>query len=156
DAQDGENINFATTRGTLYEHNGTACTATPLTGPVVTDTDGVARGCVAATNAGPATLSATTDNATVANRIVEFVATVPDEMNLQASPTTVTTTGQSTITAVVRDAANNLVKNQTVVFTLNDVTGGSLSVGSSVTDSQGRAQTVYTASTTTSAANGVQ
>ena len=56
---------------------------------------------------------------------------------------------------MVRDAAGNLVKNQTVVFTLNDVTGGTLSVGAAVTDSQGRAQTVYTASNTTSANQGV-
>jgi hypothetical protein len=56
----------------------------------------------------------------------------------------------------VRDPAGNLVKNKTVVFTLDDVTGGTLSVGSAVTDSQGRAQTVYTASSTTSATNGVR
>jgi hypothetical protein len=63
--------------------------------------------------------------------------------------------GQSTITAIVRDAQNNLVQNQVVTFQLADVTGGSLSVGSATTDSQGLAQTVYTASTTPSSTNGV-
>src|SRR5690606_34266700 len=58
--------------------------------------------------------------------------------------------------AVVRDVANNLVKNANVSFVLTDVTGGSLSAGSAVTDSQGRASVVYTASDTTSAQNGVR
>ena len=154
-AQVGEDIQFSTTRGTLYQHNGAACTTVPLNGPVTTDGVGEATACVASTNAGPATLSATTDSSTTALRPIEFVATTPASMNLQASPTTVTTAGQSTITAVVRDANNNLVKNKTVVFTLSDVTGGTLTVGSSTTDSQGRAQTIYTASGTTSAASGV-
>lgn len=152
--QAGEDINFSTTRGTLYQYAG-ACTTTPLTTAVTTDGAGQASACVAATNAGPATLSATSSSATTALRLIEFVATTPAAMNLQASPTTITTSGQSTITAVVRDANNNLVKNKTVVFTLNDVTGGTLTVGSATTDSQGRAQTIYTASGTTSAANGV-
>ncbi len=60
------------------------------------------------------------------------------------------------MTAVVRDANNNLVEGQTVTFaTIGDTTGGTLSVASAITDAQGRAQTVYTASTTTSATNGV-
>lgn len=155
-AQSAQDIDFATTRGTLYQYSGGACTTTVLNAAVVTDGSGVARACVAATNAGPATLSASTSTSTVAQRAIEFVATTANTMNLQSSPTTVTTGGQSTITAVVRDPSNNLVKNKTVVFTLNDVTGGTLSVGSAVTDSQGRAQTIYTASGTTSAANGVE
>ena len=84
------------------------------------------------------------------------MATTPTSIDVQPSVFTLSTTQSSTITAVVRDAAGNLVKNQTVTFTLNDVTGGTLSVGSAITDSQGRAQTVYTASNTTSANEGVQ
>ncbi|MBT8131150.1 MAG: hypothetical protein KJO35_02685, partial [Gammaproteobacteria bacterium] len=52
--------------------------------------------------------------------------------------------------------SNNLVKNQTVNFGLDDITGGQLSVASAITDSQGRAQTFYTASNTTSAKDGVK
>jgi hypothetical protein len=74
---------------------------------------------------------------------------------VQANPFTIAPTEQSTITAIVRDANNNPVKNQTVEFQAQDVTGGSLTVGSAVTDSQGRAFTAYTASTTTSGSNGV-
>jgi hypothetical protein len=154
--QANEDINFSTTRGVLYQHNGSACTSTVQTGAVQTNASGTARACIAAGNAGPAIVTATTDDGTTAQRQIEFVADTPDAMNLQASPTSVATSGTSTITAVVRDAANNLVKNQTVVFTLTDTTGGSLSVGTAATDSQGRAQTVYTASSTTSASNGVR
>jgi hypothetical protein len=86
---------------------------------------------------------------------VTFIATNPTAIDLQASPDTVETQGQSTITAIVRDANNNLVEGQSVNFQLADVTGGVLSVGSAITDVQGKAQTVYTASTTSSATNGV-
>jgi hypothetical protein len=56
----------------------------------------------------------------------------------------------------VRDANNNLVQGQTVDFsTVHDITGGTLSVASAQTNSQGEAQTVYTASSTASSSNGV-
>src|SRR5206468_124841 len=48
-----------------------------------------------------------------------------------------------------------LVKNQTVSFTLTDATGGSIFPPSAVTDSFGRASTVYTAGAAPSAQNGV-
>lgn len=86
----------------------------------------------------------------------EFVATNPTVVELQADPTIIGITQQSTLQATVRDPANNLVKNATVNFSLNDVTGGTLSTGSAVTDSQGRASVVYTASDTTSAQDGVR
>jgi len=85
----------------------------------------------------------------------DFIATDPTQIAVQASPSTVAPTAQSTVTAVVRDPANNLVEGKTVTFQLTDVTGGTLSVGSAVTNSQGVAQTVYTAGSQTSAANGV-
>jgi hypothetical protein len=87
---------------------------------------------------------------------VEFVATVPETLELQASPFTVATEGQSSITAIVRDPDGNLVKNQAVNFVLTDFTNGSLSAGQATTNSQGRAQTVYNASSTTSSVDGVR
>jgi len=81
---------------------------------------------------------------------------VPAVLELQADPFTLATNDQSAITAVVRDASGNLVKNQTVVFSLADVTGGSLSVAQARTNSLGRAQTFYNSSSTTSASNGVE
>jgi hypothetical protein len=154
--QVNEDINFSTTRGTLYQHNGSACTTSLLTGAVQTNAQGQARVCIAATNAGPATITAITEDGTTSQRGIEFVATIANSINVQAEPTTVSINGQSIVTAVVRDPSGNLVKNKTVVFTIEDVTGGTLSAGSAVTDSNGRAQTTYTASSTTSAANGVE
>jgi len=139
----GQPVNFSTTRGTVSA------------GTVNTDGAGDATITVTATNAGPAVVTATNGAGTSTQLVVEFVATVPDTLELQANPFTVATQEQSALTAVVRDPAGNLVKNQVVNFTLNDVTGGSLSVAQAVTDSQGRAQTFYTASSTTSASDGV-
>lgn len=139
---DGSVVNFSTTRGTVSAAS--AMTAA-----------GIASITVSATSAGPAVITATNSAGTSTQRVVEFVATMPTEIELQANPFTVGPQEQSTITAIVRDAAGNLVKNQIVDFTLDDVTGGSISVAQDTTDSQGRAHTFYTASTTTSAANGV-
>ena len=74
---------------------------------------------------------------------------------MQASPFTIAPNNQATITATVRDADNNRVKNARVAFSLDDITGGTLSVGSAETDSQGRAQTFYTASDVLSGAQGI-
>ena len=141
-------ITFSTTRGT-FNGSTTATTAT-----ATTDGTGTATVTIAATTAGPAIITAS--SAGVSAQVpVTFVATNPAVIDLQASPSTVPLEGQSTITAIVRDASNNLVEGQTVSFQLTDVTGGQLSVGSAVTDVQGKAQTVYTASGTSSATNGV-
>src|SRR5690606_33876912 len=78
-------------------------------------------------------------------------------VNLQASLGTVGINQSSTLTATVRDANNNLVAGKTVRFeVVTDPTQGSLSVGTAVTDLQGRASTVYHATSTPSALNGVE
>ena len=136
-------ISFAATRGALSG-------ATPTT-----DGAGHASVNISSATAGPAVISATSAGVT-SQLNVDFIATTPASLALQASPATIATLGHSTITAIVRDAQNNLVEGKTVNFTtVNDVTGGTLSLASSVTDDQGKAQTVYTASNTTSAKNGV-
>jgi hypothetical protein len=137
-------IQFATTRGTL-----SAAT-------VNTDGTGSASVTVSANNAGPAVLTAVNPSNTSIQLQIEFVATTPATLELQAEPYTVPTNGQSTLTAIVRDAAGNLVKNKSVNFVLTDTTGGSLSVAQATTNSQGRAQTFYNASSTTSSVDGVQ
>lgn len=143
--QAGQVVSFSTTRGLF----GSAVTTT-----ATTDGSGVAQTTISSTTSGPAviTASATGVNAQLP---VSFIATNPSQISVQTTPSTVAVGGQSTITAIVRDAQNNLVQNQVVTFQLADVTGGSLSVGSATTDSQGLAQTVYTASTTPSSTNGV-
>jgi hypothetical protein len=138
----GQVVTFSTTRGTL-----TATTAT-------TDASGNASVMVSATTAGPGIIAASATGVS-AQRDITFIATNPTQIDVQASPATIATSGQSTITAIVRDPAGNLVDNQTIAFDLTDVTGGSLSVATVVTNSSGIAQTVYTASNTPSTSNGV-
>jgi len=138
----GQVVNFSTTRGTV----------TPTS--IATNASGVATASVTATNAGGGVITATS-GANSTTLPLEFVALTPNSIEAQASSFAIATGQSSTVTAVVRDATGNLVKNQNIDFTLADVTGGTLSVGTAVTDSQGRAQTVYTASSTTSANGGV-
>jgi hypothetical protein len=139
----GQTISLSSTRGTVT--------------PASITTDGVAStfsATVSSANAGFATVRATA-GASSAQLNVEFVAQTAASIDVQSSSFTIAPAEQATITAVVRDPANNLVKNKTVNFSLNDVSGGSLSLASAVTDSNGRAQTVYTAGAGTTANNGV-
>lgn len=139
----GQPVTFATTRGTL-------------SAPTVnTDASGNATVTVSSTTAGGAAVTASGSGAATTQRLLEFIATVPASVSVQASTFTVAPTEQATITAIVRDAANNLVKNATVTFNLTDITGGTLQTASAVTNSQGRAQTVYTAGSTPGPQNGV-
>jgi hypothetical protein len=140
----GQPIDFSTTRGAF---------TSPTTD--LTDGNGDASVTIASSNAGSATISAGNQNGPSTQLTVEFIATVPDNVTVQADPFNVAPNEQSSITAVVRDAAGNLVKNRNVIFELDDTTGGRLSVGSAITDSQGRAQTFYRASSSTSASDGV-
>ncbi len=140
--QVGKTVTFSSTRGTV----------TPAT--AVTDASGVATASITSNTAGPAVISATATNVTT-QVTIDFLATTPASVAVQASPATIPTDGQSTISAIVRDAQNNLVEGKTVNFQLTDNTGGQLSVASGITDNQGKAQTVYTASSTPSASNGV-
>jgi hypothetical protein len=142
-AQAGQTVALSASRGTLSA------------GSVTIGASGTASVTITSTTAGPSVISAT-GNGVTAEVAVEFIATNPTALNLQASPATVVVQAQSTITATVTDPNGNLVEGQVVDFTLTDITGGSLSVASSTTNAQGQATTVYTASTTTSALNGVQ
>lgn len=137
-------VNFSTTRGTLSALSATL------------DGNGRATVNISATTAGPATLTARVGAAgPQAQRSVEFVALTPATIVLQASRFTVGPGEQSTILATVRDAAGNPVKNKVVQFQIEDITGGSLSVGTAITGSAGTAQTVYTGGETISGSGDV-
>jgi len=148
----GKTINISATRGDLS----TNVASIALTGD--------AHFSIQADNAGPVTITVNTDVADgpSAEFTFDFVADIPSSIDLQATPSTVgvNTTGstaeQSTIIAVVRDAQNNLVKGKRVEFTLDDITGGSISPSSAVTDQFGRASTVYTAGASPSSTDGVR
>jgi hypothetical protein len=159
--QVGKTITFATTRGAFGAAGSNPCSSqnasNPTTVTAVTDASGnaTAPAPLCSTIAGPAIVTASATGVS-AQANIDFIATVPSAVALQASPATVPTQGQSTINAIVRDANNNLVEGATVNFTIShDTTSGSLSLASAVTDAQGSAQSVYTAGATTSASNGV-
>jgi Bacterial Ig-like domain (group 1) len=168
-------INFTATRGVFVDPASDTCegeTATNVrTGPS-NNAPGIARVTICSTDVGSAVITASCpdpnpltadpcDDAPTTQIAIEFVATNPTSLILQASPTTLSvnaggsTDQQSIITAIVRDAVGNLVKNQTVNFALADVSGGSIFPASAITDSFGRASTVYTAGTVSSAQDGV-
>jgi hypothetical protein len=143
----GQNINFSTTRGTF---NG----AVNATASGVTNASGQVTVTVQATNAGGGVITASSATATT-SRAVEFVALTAAAIDVQPGTFSLAPSENTTITATVRDSANNLVKNKLVSFGLQDTTGGALSAGTATTDSQGRAQVVYTASSSISGNNGV-
>jgi hypothetical protein len=141
--QAGQTVTFSATRGTL-----SAATA-------VTDAAGNAGVTISSTLSGPSVVSATATGVT-AQASLTFIATTAASLKAQASPASIPTQGTSTITVTVRDAANNLVQDKVINFSITqDSTGGTLSVASATTDGQGQASTAYTASTTTSAKDGV-
>jgi len=152
-------VNMATTRGCIVTGGTTTCAGQPTTSAVQTDASGNATITIVSDNAGGATISGTVAGGTVGTLAVQFIATTAAVIDVQPDVFTLATHGgtpdHSTITAVVRDANNNLVTGATVAFTLNDVTGGTLTLPTAITDQQGRAQTAYNSSSTTSAANGV-
>lgn len=149
--QANKNINFFATRGVLSAPSAT------------TNASGNASVTISSTNAGPAVITAvaTSPGGPSSQLSIEFVATTPASLVLQASRTTLSVNTedssdqQSIVTAIVRDANGNLVKNQDVSFTLTDVSGGSIFPASAQTDSFGRASTVYTAGFASSAQDGV-
>lgn len=148
----GQVVRFTATRGTF------------LTSPaeVTTNGNGEATIGIRSTSSGPSIITATTVGGPEARRELLFVATQAATMTLQAEPAVLSTnlegqnTEQSEITAVIRDPNGNLVKNKLIRFNLTDITGGSLSPASAVTDAFGRASTTYTAGTTSSTTDGIE
>ncbi len=150
----GKLVNFASTRGTV------------VGSPVVTDTTGTAAGVtVSSATSGPATISASGPGGTPAGTIgIVFVAKSASNVTAQAVPGTIQyttgvasqTSNSATISAVVRDSSQNLVKDALVNFNItSDPSGGGLSAASAVTDVSGTASVIYTAGNTSSAQNGV-
>lgn len=151
-----QTLSVGITRGQTFIDN--ACTTATTAANVVTNASGVVSIWIRSSGpngSGLATISATHPSGATDALTVEFVAIAPTRLDLSAEPATVPTNGTATIRAVVRDANNNLVKNQTVSFNLQDPSGGTLSAASQITDSQGRAEVTYTASGTTSARDAV-
>lgn len=146
----GRTVTFSTTRGTL-----SASTAT-------TDANGQASTAVSSTTAGPASIGATAGTSQ-ALLPVTFVANQPATLVLQANPGAVapnqsgSTANQATIQATVRDASGNPVAGSVVNFTaLSDLSNGTISPGSGVTDANGIVSVQFIPGALTTASNGVQ
>lgn len=146
-------ITFTATRGTFNGATATSATA-------VTDASGVASVNLqtdGSTGAGGVIVSAQAGNGGPSSSLsLQFVATTPASVSVQADPATISPSGTSKITSIVRDANNNLVAGAQVNFTLSDSTGGTLSAGFGTTDQQGTTSITYQASSTTSATDGVR
>ncbi|MBU2869379.1 hypothetical protein [Colwellia sp. E2M01] len=146
---DGTPVTFTTTRGVLSADN--AMTSGGEVNVTLTSTDA---GKALVTMVGTDTV----DNETIelTNELeFEFYADTADTITVQASPNSIGPNEQtSTVSVVVKDPSGNLVKNKKIKFVLEDVSGGSISPATAVTDSSGSASTIYT-SNSTSAQNGV-
>jgi hypothetical protein len=140
----GQTVQFSSTRGTLSSANANS------------NGSGIATVTISSNNSGPAVITARDPVSGTSTSVnMEFVAINPVSVELQASPFTVVVNSQSSITATVRDANDNLVKNQTVYFGISDVTGGSLTAATAETDSVGQARIFYNAGSSSSATNAV-
>lgn len=122
---------------------------------VVTNAMGQASVTVQADNAGITSVSAdgldSNGDAVSARTQFEFVAVNAASILVDGTPDSIGPNGQtSTITAVVRDANDNLVKGKVIDFKVEDVSGGTIANNSAVTDSKGLASTVFTSNAVSS------
>jgi len=136
----------------LTASRGTLAASTITTGP-----DGTATTTVSSQGAGATGGSSLTASVAglVATRSIEFVSLDAASLLLRADRSSVQVGQETPITAVVRDALGNPVKNKTVTFQLQDPTLGSLSRLTVVTNALGQALVTYTAGQTSSAPNAV-
>jgi hypothetical protein len=142
--QANQTIQLSSTRGILN----------PLTN-IQTNANGEATFTIESQTAGGTVITATTKTGLTATLEREFIATTPHYINTQASPAVIAPHGVSNLIAKVRDSNDNPVKNQHIVFNLEDRVNGTLSSSLAITDSLGRANITYTASDVSSAKDGV-
>ena len=139
--KNGETLYFFSARGDI------APTA-------VTDANGEATVTISSDDSGLSELTVN-DGAGKSTTIqIEFVADNADFMTLQPELVNVVTDGSTKIKATVYSGAN-LVKNKTVVFSVNDPTGGTISPLTAVTNTNGEATTTYRAGPTPSGTGAV-
>ncbi len=81
---------------------------------------------------------------------IEFIATVPQKINISLFDSVVDVNESRFISAVVTDALDNPVKNSEVAFTSFDLQGGRLDQAQVVTNSAGIASVTFTAGNTSS------
>lgn len=145
-AQANKTINLAATRGEIKPAQ-----------TVTTDAQGLATFYVGSSTAGGTVITATDAITGLSTSLTrEFVATTPAILNTQVEKELITPESSTNIVSVVHDSADNPVKNQVIVFNLEDTVGGKLSSSTATTDSLGKATIGYTAGNATSAKDGVK
>jgi len=132
----GRALRFAITAGQLM---------TPST--ITTNASGAARVTVASNSAGEAriTVEDAIDGEPSNHADVEFIATTPAQVEIDASSSRVPVRGTSTVLALVTDANGNPVKNSEVVFMSSDLKGGQLNPAFDKTGADGVASVTFTA-----------
>lgn len=146
----GRTVTFSTTRGGV-----TIPTA-------VTDANGRASTGVNSTTSGPANIVARAGDSQAVLPLT-FVATTPSSLVLQANPGAVLpntgggTNNQATLQATVRDPAFNPVAGQVVNFTAtSDLSNGTITPGSGVTDANGSVTVQFVPGALTTGNDGVK
>lgn len=146
----GATVSFAATRGTLVASS------------AVTDGNGMATVNISSTSAGISTLTATAPGGTTSTMQIDFVSTTPTKIDIQASPAVVGAnldpggTRAAQLIAIVRDAADNPVKNQRVDFSsVTDPSNGRIEPGFGITDSFGVATVSFIAGANPTGPDGV-
>jgi hypothetical protein len=143
-------VAFTTTRGAIAKKG--EALGNKVVANQVTDTRGIAEVDIGSSFAGFTNIAASANSngsKISTSKLVEFISTSPAKIEVQAFPAQIGPGEKATIQAVVRDARNNPVKNQTVAFSLADSFGGQISPATSKTNSQGLATTEFTADVTT-------
>ena len=137
----GRALRLSTTAGRITDAQGTDVST------VVTDGGGRATAFVSSRSAGNAriTVADAGDGEPSTHVDIEFVATTPAEVAIDASSSRVPAQGTSTITALVTDVDGNPVKGREVVFNSGDLKGGRLSPSSATSGSDGEASVTFTA-----------
>jgi len=132
----GQALSFSTSAGRIEG-----------TSTVTTDAQGNALVRISSDNAGPATITvaAAQGGTPRISTDIEFVATDPASVTTSASSSRVNVNESSTITALVRDALGNPVKNAVVSFASDELKGGQLNPAFAVTNSAGVATATFTA-----------
>lgn len=149
--QSGQAVQFSTTRGSLSSSS------------AITDGSGVASVTISSSSSGPASVVAQIAGVGQVTLPLQFVATTPATLVLQANPGSVLpntsgTTNQSTLEAVVLDASGNAVANRQVNFTIDSDSGNGGQIVPSVdtTDANGRAQAQFIPGAQSTRTDGVQ
>jgi hypothetical protein len=145
----GQNVTFTSSRGVLSASSG------------ITNGAGEVSVNISSTGAGSANIIAQISGVGQVSLPVQFIATTPSSVAVQANPGAVPpnlngSVNQATIEAIVRDSTGNVVSGRQVNFTfLADESGSSFSQPSAVTDLNGRAAVQFISGANSSSSNGV-